>query len=304
MLEHNWVLGRRSPCRACCLRGPEVHFSSCVMPEYFEAEVPEHLSSCVTKLWTYSGDLSELILPTGSLDIVLHLGGAPRSQGQSAVIRSEPRALIAGQLTRPVRLWTAGPAEIISARLTPSGLTRFFDFSVPELTNSSIGLIDTEIVSASTLDRLFNQIESEKQLKRRLARFVVFLSDYLRPPPVDQRVNEALCRIIRSSGTLSVQQLANQIGISERTLQRRFLREIGVRPKMYSRIVRLRHAVEMASKRPDLSWAAIAMWFGYFDQPHFIRECTELYGASPGSLQALGSAITDELSTTLQSAAD
>jgi transcriptional regulator GlxA family with amidase domain len=69
------------------------------------------------------------------------------------------------------------------------------------------------------------------------------------------------------------------LGLSKRTLERRFQIHIGTTPKKYARIVRLRNAL---FQRKQLSnWADVAYSSGYYDQSHMINDFQELYGLSP-----------------------
>ena len=76
--------------------------------------------------------------------------------------------------------------------------------------------------------------------------------------------------------------LARTLGLSERSLERRFQIHIGTTPKKYARIVRLRSAIFQRKKLS--SWADAAYVAGYYDQSHMINDFKELYGMSPDSI--------------------
>ena len=76
--------------------------------------------------------------------------------------------------------------------------------------------------------------------------------------------------------------LARTLGLSERTLERRFQIHIGTTPKKYARIVRLRNAVFQRKKLSN--WADVAYTAGYYDQSHMINDFQALYGMSPESI--------------------
>jgi AraC-like DNA-binding protein len=62
---------------------------------------------------------------------------------------------------------------------------------------------------------------------------------------------------------------------SERQLERLFLEQVGVTPKLYARIRRFRSVmqhVEDPLHGDRLSWADIAALFGYTDQSHLVRD--------------------------------
>lgn len=92
----------------------------------------------------------------------------------------------------------------------------------------------------------------------------------------DERV-DALVRIVRhSSGAIAMGDLADRIGFSERQLERLFLNAVGLRPKLFARIVRLHRAVRRIADRHAENLAEIAAECGYSDQAHFGRDFLDL----------------------------
>ena len=57
---------------------------------------------------------------------------------------------------------------------------------------------------------------------------------------------------------------------------------VGISPKRLARIVRFQRALRML-RAPEGSGVATALECGYADQPHFIRDFTELAGCSPAA---------------------
>lgn len=76
---------------------------------------------------------------------------------------------------------------------------------------------------------------------------------------------------------------AERLGISERHLRTIFAREVGLSPKHYARITRLRRALSLAGAK---GWAQVAGDLGYFDQAHLITDFRTLMGVSPGAFTA------------------
>ncbi len=65
------------------------------------------------------------------------------------------------------------------------------------------------------------------------------------------------------SGPSRLSDAATRIGVSERHLRNRFAREIGLSPKHFARISRLRRVLDQAGTR---RWAGLADDAGFFDQ--------------------------------------
>lgn len=90
--------------------------------------------------------------------------------------------------------------------------------------------------------------------------------------------------IFKTKGKIPVDNLARQANMSTRNFERRFIDEVGMSPKLYSRITRFFLAVEKKMLYPEKSWATITYESGYFDQAHFIRECKEFSSRTPEEL--------------------
>jgi AraC-like DNA-binding protein len=77
--------------------------------------------------------------------------------------------------------------------------------------------------------------------------------------------------------------VADRLGISERHLRTVFAREVGLSPKHFARIARLRRVLALAGRR---EWARVAGEAGFFDQAHLITDFRALMGISPGAYLA------------------
>jgi AraC-like DNA-binding protein len=76
----------------------------------------------------------------------------------------------------------------------------------------------------------------------------------------------------------SVASLARRLRVAERTLRALFREEVGLSPKRYARIVRVRRAVERLG---TMSLARLAAETGFYDQAHLTVEFRSLLGVTP-----------------------
>lgn len=96
-------------------------------------------------------------------------------------------------------------------------------------------------------------------------------------------IESALDRIKATNGRLTIKELSANEYISERHLNRLFNEYIGINAKMFSRLVRVNHSINIFKKIDYKSCLNIAQILGYFDQSHFIRDFKQICGASPNS---------------------
>lgn len=80
---------------------------------------------------------------------------------------------------------------------------------------------------------------------------------------------------------LSAAALADDMGVGLRTLQRRFMEQLGVSPRQHLRYLRFERARQLLLRR-DRRAVDIAIAAGYSDQAHFVREFRRFAGVTPG----------------------
>ena len=112
-------------------------------------------------------------------------------------------------------------------------------------------------------------------------RVVSGVEDALRTAPVDRLVEAAMRAMTTPGARLS--EVADRLGVSERHLRNLFAREVGLSPKHYARIARVRTVLELAGRKP---WSEVADRAGFFDQAHMIGDFRSMMGVSPGAFLA------------------
>jgi AraC-like DNA-binding protein len=79
------------------------------------------------------------------------------------------------------------------------------------------------------------------------------------------------------TGPRGVRETADRLGVSERYLRRVFRQAVGVSPKQFARIARVRGVID----RTGPSWSAAAATAGYTDQSHLIADFRDLMRVTP-----------------------
>lgn len=105
----------------------------------------------------------------------------------------------------------------------------------------------------------------------------------------DQEITEII-DVLGLPGS-SVERLARQQGVSERTLQRHFKKLSLPTPVFWRQLGRARRAVQALPYRVPLS--EIALEYGYSDQAHMTREFVRWFGRTPEQLRRNSSAMDD-----------
>jgi AraC-like DNA-binding protein len=235
---------------------------------YREYPPPKALADLIECFWRHEvteGDPepSGVILPDGRVDVVWVAGEEPRLAG--------PQKRFVERPLRP-------PFLAVGARFRPGAGPPLLRVPAHELVDLHVPLDAVGTRPAAALGRRL-----ERALDPRAA-YVVLTGALagLADDGVDPLVRRATQLLDRPDTT--IREVADEIALSERQLQRRFLDAVGYGPKTLHRILRFRRFLtELARAHNDgLAW--IAARTGYADQAHLTRESRALAGLSPVQL--------------------
>ena len=94
-------------------------------------------------------------------------------------------------------------------------------------------------------------------------------------------ISAAANRIVVGAGRVEIAALANRAGLSMRQFERRFIQQVGMRPKLFARIARFEAALDTKACSATKSWTDVAHEFGYYDQMHMVHDFGEFTDKTP-----------------------
>lgn len=250
------------------------------------------LNKHVECFWTLESSVPstqpERILPDGCIELILNFGDR-FSQHCDQTRKLQPKNFLVGQMTGPIMISPSGPVQLIGIRFHPGGTLPFLRMPLHEVTDQVVELGSL----SSTLERDLLRMTSESPaFSEKIRAIERFLTTCLATSKYDLWLMNTAARIVDSRGLIAVDELASDADISSRQLERRFLREVGVGPKLLGRIIRFQQvfrAVEQSSN----AWAEIAIECGYYDQAHLIRDFNQFAQQTPAVLFSSQSALTE-----------
>jgi AraC-like DNA-binding protein len=262
---------------------------------YGELKPTPALQPFVECFWTLEGDGStglsppERILPDGCVELILNFGDRFFQHGENNQRELQPRHFLVGQMSGPILISPAGRVELLGIRFQPGGTRAFLDLPAHEFTD--------RVVELGSLSRKFERellkaCASQTTLARRIAAAGGFLAGQLNKTRHDSHLLALAANIIDYRGLVSVDELASAAGISNRQLERRFLREVGIGPKLLARIVRFQQ-IFRAVDQSSSAWVDVALACGYYDQAHLIRDFKQFARQTPAVLLASQSPLTE-----------
>jgi len=211
------------------------------------------------------------VVPDGCPEIIVHLG-PPFSRHDGSGWRRQPRAFLAGVLSRPWRLRAGATVRTLGIRFRPGGATARLALRMDEAADREVPL--DEAIGRAERRRLLTGLGATRTPSATLAAAVRWLrcSPALEPAGRTSVTVPAVREVLAHRGRERVDALASRLGVPRRRLERLFARDVGLRPKLFARIVRLQAALAALSpgQRPEaVDWALAA---GYFDQAHMARD--------------------------------
>lgn len=245
---------------------------------------PAELAPFVDCFWVLTGtprpgDIEpEVVLPDGKTELIVHFGDPFLKLEGQAYLKQAP-VLLSGQLTERILLKPSGAVGIAAARFHPAGPARFFALEFESIVDQ---VVDFRGHEPELADDLLSRIVAAASSTDRVAILRTTLMHLLsRESEEDVYVRQACRHIMQSGGDSTVGDIVKVIGFSERQLERKFKRQVGVGVKTLLRIARFQRFIAMANGQGGLTLADAALSCGYFDQAHFIRDFAKFSGVSP-----------------------
>jgi AraC-like DNA-binding protein len=222
-------------------------------PGYRELAPPPELRGLLECVWVrVAAERGEVqIVPDGAVDVVWQ-------QGRGAIVAGPDTA---------ARAVTVEPgAVMVGVRSVPGAGGGLLGIPVEELRDV--------VADAADVDRAF-AVEGARDPADALVRLLAVA----RGRRADPLVMATVPRLERET----VRGVADDLGIGERQLRRRFHVACGYGPKTLERVLRFRRFLAEADRgRTDLAWLALDA--GYADQAHLTRESSRLAGLPPAAL--------------------
>jgi AraC-like DNA-binding protein len=225
----------------------------------------------VSHCYAFEADLSggsTFAIPDGCIDILFDCD------------QTNPEAKVCGSTLEARSAGLKHGHRYFGVRYELGVIPGFLGASADELVNCELNLLDI----APRFEPVFSQIVTENRFEGQVKLFRRLHSGKA-PRTLSVLTLEAVRAICDAKGDLRIKQLEKITGYTCRTLQRQFQNDMGMSPKILSRIVRCQSAVHEINCQGSIVFSELACDLGFSDQPHFLREFKKFVSATPVNYQ-------------------
>jgi len=178
----------------------------------------------------------------------------------------------------------SGDFSVFSIRLQPAGLYRLLGIPAAAFTDEAV---DAACIPVPGMEALVEQLMVCTDIDSCIAVVEPFLLSRLQKNEARVRGSVAVQKLAAILHTRpvppAIKSLQQQLALSLRQLERNFVKEVGVTPKVYSRMVRFTNLLAYRKEHPECSWASLAYEFNYADQMHLIKDFKAFLGVNPSA---------------------
>ncbi len=188
---------------------------------------------------------------------------------------------ILGQTEKAIEFNLAGDMELISVKIHPWATKVLFpdkaviyrdrSCAIDDIGDKTLSLLQDQVLHCKT-----NQ-EAIKAIRNYMARLIGGQAPY------SKLIYYCINYIYQNYKNFKVKELSAHLNISSQYLQRQFLEHLGISPKQFARVIRIRRLTEYHKSQPKTSLTTLAYKYGYFDQSHFIKDFQIVTDTSPKS---------------------
>lgn len=246
--------------------------------------------SYIKKFWvidnqsSISGKEISTMLPDGCLEIILVQGNGFQIKTTEAEFNCIEGVYLGGQLSGILNLKILPHTKLLLLKINP--------WISPLITNFPIGELTNNVIPFSEINKPLAQ-----KFHAQLASFVPekIVEAFNKEIEKGSKFNKEAQILFRSCNSLvnysqdfgqTKSTLLSDLRISSRTLENKFRHHIGLSPKQYANMTRLRRIIEyMIYDAENPSLTSISLDYGFFDQAHFTRSFKSYVGVPPTKLE-------------------
>ena len=250
----------------------------------------------VRESWTMQAERCrtavEAVLPDSALEVYFNLGPAGRHLGcrQHSTPRTPRRAWIVGPHDQPLLIEKEiRDCDVVGIRFHAGAAKQVLGIPAREV---HAAMVDLDVFWGREVECIRDQLAATSDPTARLTIIECAVASRMtRSGDCNVSAPRTLSRMVGTSVHESIGAIAVRMGLSHRQLIAIFDEWVGLKPKAFQRVQRLRRVFRLVDASPRPSWTSIAHRSGYFDQAHMINDFRSLTGVTPSEYAATHSSV-------------
>lgn len=235
---------------------------------YFEGFTPEHSI--------------DRFLPDGNIHVIIDLTDIPKYIYDNDTLEEKQafsRAWASGIRTGFICIPAGLDAKNMIITFKKGMSYPFFNMPVNELTDI---VADAEQVFGSSILEMREMLQETEQVEGKFNIVEKFLLGSAgRNPEENPVIRHTVNRLVSEPNRQLLREISDEMGYSQKHFIQLFKDHVGLTPKTFARIMRFQKAIEEIESTGNISWAALALDCGYYDQSHFINDFRVFSGFTP-----------------------
>lgn len=198
----------------------------------------------------------------------------------TGIYTRRPQTVVFGQHVSRLNLHLCqGEFMLFDVSFQPGILSKFLRLPLGEFVNKNM---DAEAVLSAEIHRVNEQLAHAGNYDSMVRIVENYLWKRIQSQAIDVLPIDKVSRlIVDRAAAFSLDQWASHACLSISAFERRFSQQMGVSPKLFSRIIRFDQAVQLREANPHLDWLSIALQTGYTDYQHLVKDFKQFAGTTP-----------------------
>lgn len=272
------------------LRGPSY-------AEYTPCEELRPYISCFWEVGENEGPPHVLVIPDLCFDIIFEIDRARQKLGIRICGLMDGPVLVGDGVEKSPRPAFAGRWESFAVRFHFWAIRLFLDMNMRDIYNR---VVELDMVWPGCM-REFEAFFYLESTGRRIAWMEAFLMRRLDCGGYNPNFFHSVEYVLKSAGRSSVKEICAESCVSQRQMERLFLREMGMSIKRTASLVRYQNVWREVAGLQRFDVQEAVYRYGYADQSHLLNEFKRFHGMTPeqakrlalGCRQGVGPAETD-----------
>jgi AraC-like DNA-binding protein len=247
---------------------------------------PGYLGKYIKLFYSIQADDSTYIdsahrrLPDGTLDLVFNLGSSVQFSRNESDFLEMPEIAVTGLYHNRNFLRYKGKVHIVGAVFQPGSAHLFVNDNLEQFEQYSD---HANLIFGNNVYHILEKLKNIPGEKEKYLILETFLSNCLRKNSDEYNSNKilhAVQQIHVLNGNVKIPDLYTHNLMSERNFRRKFTEYVGMSPKKYASIIRIKSFSKLCQSS-GVSFSKILNELEYSDQSHFNKDFHAIVGINP-----------------------